>query len=42
MVQLEKIKNKLIMIQKGNQLPSKESKYVGKKSWVVPASTWSH
>lgn len=41
MIQLEKIKDKLIMIEKDNQLHSKESKYTG-KSWVLPASKRSH
>lgn len=33
----KKIKTKLIRIETGNQLPSKDSKYRGKKSWAVPA-----
>lgn len=42
MIQLENIKNKLIMIEKGNQLPSLKSNYRGQKSWVVLASERSH
>lgn len=36
-IPLEKIKNTLTMIENGNQLPAKESKYIAKKSWIVPA-----